>query len=146
MFKHFICYSTADALDFALRLHTELEAGPPSIPVRLRADAEMPFRLDPRQHVDFTRALESHEEFDAALARLRKHLEWLGSPEGVLQTLRDRLADAQRDLRRATDPTQRARTQDDIDQLRKDIAKQEEVVRDPEGTARRVAESIARGR
>lgn len=117
----------------------------PVIPVKLHADAEMPFRLAPRQHVDFTRAPNSDEEFNAALARLSKHLEWLASPAGQLQALKDRLADAQRDLRRAPDPTQRARIEDEIDQLRKDVARQEEVVRDPQGAARRVEESIARG-
>jgi hypothetical protein len=117
----------------------------PVIPVRLHADAEMPFRLAPRQHLDFTRAAESGEQFDAALARLRKHLEWLVSPEGTLQTLKDRLEDAERDLRRAKDQTQKARIEDDLDQLKKDIAKQEEVVRDPQGARRRVEESIARG-
>ena len=117
----------------------------PVIPVKLHADAEMPFRLAPRQHIDFTRAVESPAEFNAALARVRTHFEWLGSSEGVLQTLRDRLADAQRDLRRASDAAQRSRVQDDIDQLTRDIAKLEEVVRDPQGAARRVDESIARG-
>jgi tetratricopeptide (TPR) repeat protein len=117
----------------------------PIIPVKLHADAEMPFRLAPRQHIDFARAPESPAEFNAALARLRTHLAWLSSPEGVLQTLKDRLADAQRDLRRAPDAAQRARVQDDIDQLTRDIAKQEEVVRDPQAAARRVEESIARG-
>src|SRR5215213_2661750 len=114
----------------------------PVIPLMLHADAEMPFRLAPRQHIDFTRALDSDEEFNKALARLSKHLEWLASPEGTLQALKDRLADAQRDMRRAKDPAQQARIKDDIEQLKKDVAKQEEVVRDPEGVARRVDESI----
>jgi tetratricopeptide (TPR) repeat protein len=117
----------------------------PIVPIKLRADAEMPFRLDPRQHIDFTRALESEEEFDAALARLRLHLKWLASPAGALQALKDRLADAQRDLRRAEEPAQQARIKDDIEQLKKDVAKQEEVVRDPVRAERRVEESIARG-
>ncbi|HYH84435.1 MAG TPA: tetratricopeptide repeat protein [Pyrinomonadaceae bacterium] len=117
----------------------------PIIPIKLHADAEMPFRLDPRQHIDFTRALESENEFNAALARLRKHFTWLASPAGVLQAMKDRLADAERDLLRDEDPTQQTRIQDEIDQLKKDIAKQEEVVRDPKGVARRTEESIARG-
>ena len=116
----------------------------PIIPIKLHADAEMPFRLDPRQHLDFTSACESEEQFDAALARLRRHLTWLASPAGALQALRDRLADAQRDLRREKDTAQRGRIQDDIDQLRKDIARQEEIVRDPAAAARRVEESIQR--
>jgi tetratricopeptide (TPR) repeat protein len=117
----------------------------PVIPIKLYADAEMPFRLAPRQHIDFTHALESENELNAALARLRKHLEWRASTAGVLQALKDRLADAQRDLRRAKDPTQQTRIQDEIDQLKKDVARQEEVVRDPKGAAKRVEESIARG-
>jgi hypothetical protein len=117
----------------------------PVIPLKLHADAEMPFRLAPRQHVDFARALESDEEFDAALARLRRHLEWLASPAGALQALNDRLADAQRDLRRAKDTAQRTRIQDDIDQLTKDVAKQEEVVRDPQAAARRAEGRIKPG-
>lgn len=204
MDRHFICYSSADAVDFALRLRDELEAGPPSIPVwldkrdiepgqdwdeeiaealktcsslllvmtrdsvgkqsvckrewtralrykkpivpiKLHPDAEMPFRLDPRQHLDFTRALDSEEEFNAALARLRKHVAWLASPEGALQALKDRLEDAQRDLQREKDPAQKLRIEDDVNQLKGDIAKQEEVVRNPQAAARRVEESIARG-
>lgn len=117
----------------------------PIIPIKLHADAEMPFRLAPRQHIDFTHALESEDEFNAALARLRKHLEWRASTAGVLQALKDRLADAQRDLRREKDTTQQTRIQDEIDQLKKDIARQEEVVSNPQGVARRVEESIARG-
>lgn len=55
------------------------------------------------------------------------------------------MADAQRDLRRAADATQQVRIKDEIDQLTKDVARQEEVVRDPQAAARRVEESIARG-
>src|SRR5579885_582600 len=117
----------------------------PIVPIKLHADAEMPFRLDPRQHIDFTRALNSEDEFDAALARLRKHVAWLASPEGVLQALKDRLEDALRDLQREKDAAQKLRVEDDIKQLKADIAKQEEVVRDPQAAARRVEESIARG-
>lgn len=204
MTRHFISYSSADALAFALRLRDELEAGPPTtpvwldrrdiqpgqdwdeaivealkvcpsflfvmtpdsvraesvckrewtyalrykkpiVPLKLHPDAELPFRLAPRQHIDFTRALESSEKFDEALARLRKHLAWLASPAGALEALKDRLADARRDLQRAPDHAQQVRIQDDIEQLKKDIAKQEEVVRDPRAAERRVEESIARG-
>jgi tetratricopeptide (TPR) repeat protein len=117
----------------------------PIVPIKLHPDAEMPFRLDPRQHLDFTRALDSEEEFNAALARLRKHVAWLASPEGALQALKDRLEDAQRDLQREKDPAQKLRIEDDINQLRGDIARQEEVVHNPQAAARRVEESIARG-
>jgi tetratricopeptide (TPR) repeat protein len=111
----------------------------PIIPLRLHADAEMPFRLEPLQFVDFSGS------FDAGLARLVNRLEWQRSPEGQLAALKYRLADAERDLERTADTAQRVRIEDDIRELQKDIEKQEEVVRDPEAAARRVAESIERG-
>ncbi len=111
----------------------------PVIPLRLHADAELPFRLEPRQYIDFT------GNFDSALAQLRAHLQWLSSPAGVLQSLKDRLADAKRDLRRATDATQQARIQDDLAQLEKQIAEQQRIVDDPKAAAERVAASIAAG-
>jgi tetratricopeptide (TPR) repeat protein len=195
---HFLSYSPADALEFALRLHDALEAGPPPIPMWLdrrdlkpgqdwdaqiveairvcdsllfvlsrdsvedqsvckaewtralkykkpivpilfHRDAEAPFRLGTRQHVDFT------GEFDSALAGLRNHLRWLASPEGVLRVLQDRLADARRDLRRAFDESQRARIQDDIGLLETQVADQQRLVADPQGAAQRVERSIAAG-
>ncbi|MBL7091104.1 TIR domain-containing protein [Acidovorax sp.] len=195
---HFISYSSADALDFALKLCDTLIAGPPSIsawldkrelkpgqdwdeqiveairacdsllfvmtpdsveplsvckqewtralkykkpivPILLHRDAEMPFRLGSRQYVDSTGA------FEPALARLRTHLQWLASPEGVLQAMKDRLADAQRDLRRARDDVEQTRIQDEINALKRQIADQQRVVDDPQGAARRVEESIERG-
>jgi len=117
----------------------------PIVPLKLHADAEMPFRLDPRQHIDFTRALDSEAEFNSALARTRQHLAWLASPAGALQALKDRLADARRDLRREQDPAQRVRIQDDIDRLKNDVAQQEEAVSNPREAERRVEESIERG-
>ncbi len=111
----------------------------PIIPLRLHADAELPFRLEPRQYIDFT------GNFDAALAQLRNHLQWLSSPAGVLQSFKDRLADAKRDLRRATDATQQVRIKDDIAQLEKQIAEQQRIVDDPKAAAERVAASIAAG-
>jgi tetratricopeptide (TPR) repeat protein len=111
----------------------------PIVPIRLHRAAEMPFRLGVRQHIDFS------GEFEPALARLRTHLGWLASPEGVLHALKDRLADAERDLRRAQDDVEEARIRDDIKELKRRIAEQQHVVDDPEGVAERVEESIARG-
>jgi nucleoside phosphorylase/tetratricopeptide (TPR) repeat protein len=112
----------------------------PIIPLLLHADADMPFRLEPRQYIDFTGA------FDPAVKKLRDHLVWRTTPAGILQALKDRLADAHRDLRRAAaDPAERSRIQSDVDLLQAQIAEQQRVVNDPEGAARRVEESIARG-
>ena len=111
----------------------------PVIPIRLHTDAELPFRLEPRQYIDFT------GNFETGLARLREHLQWLASPAGALQALKYRLADAQRDLQREQDTQQRTRIQDDLAQLEKQIAGQQRVVDDPKAAAERVAASIAAG-
>jgi HAD superfamily phosphoserine phosphatase-like hydrolase len=66
----------------------------PIIPVKLHSDAELPFLLGNRQLIDFT------EPFEAALDRLRTSLGWLASPEGRLQTMRERLTELKRELRR----------------------------------------------
>jgi hypothetical protein len=52
-------------------------------------------RLESRQYLNFT------EDYEQALAELRKHMRWRSSPEGMLQGLKERLLDAQRDLPRA---------------------------------------------
>ena len=69
----------------------------PIIPLLFDPDAEMPFRLEPRQYLDFT------GDYEPALARLRDHIRWRSSPEGLLQGLKERLSDAERDLPRAND-------------------------------------------
>ncbi|MBI4672697.1 MAG: TIR domain-containing protein [Chloroflexi bacterium] len=111
----------------------------PIVPLLLHRDADMPFRLEPRQHIDFTRG------FDAGIAKLRQYLRWLESPEGILQGLQDRRADAERDLRRAADGTELARIEDDLAQLEKQIAEQQRIVDDPAGAAKRAELSIAAG-
>ncbi|HEX6289577.1 MAG TPA: tetratricopeptide repeat protein [Herpetosiphonaceae bacterium] len=88
----------------------------PVIPLLLHRNLEPPFRLEHRQYIDFTGS------FEQGLATLHQHLRWLNSPEGVLHTLKDRLEDAQRDLRRETDPNQQARIRAEIDQLQQQIA------------------------
>ncbi len=109
----------------------------PVIPLLLQPDAETPFRLETRQHIDFT------GDFNVALAKLRDHLKWLASPEGELHALKGRLADAKRDLRRA-DETNKARVLADLQLLEHKIQHQERIVKNPEGEARRVQNSIER--
>ncbi len=193
----FISYSSADAQEFAFRLHDTLEAGPPHIPawldkrdiqtgrdwdveidngittclallfvmtpdsvedqsvcklewsrafrykkavvpLLLTRGCKVPFRLESRQHIDFT------GNFDQAMAKLRQHIAFLKSPAGELQRMKDQRADAQRDLRRADD-AQRARIQDEMAQLDADIARLQAVVDDPEGAAKRQQASIDAG-
>jgi tetratricopeptide (TPR) repeat protein len=189
---HFISYSSADSLDFAIKLCDTLIAGPPQIPawldkreikpgrdwdeeiaeairtckslifvmtkdsvmpqsvcknewtralsykkpvtpILLEKDAEMPFRFGSRQYIDFT------SDFAAGLAKLRNHICWLDSPEGKLQSLKDRLADAKRDLHRS--PADQ-RIKDDIAQLQKDIENQQRIFAYPEGAKKQVEQSI----
>ncbi|MBI1281917.1 MAG: TIR domain-containing protein [Anaerolineaceae bacterium] len=107
----------------------------PVVPLLLKK-CDPPFRLQNRQYIDFSK------DVDAGIAKLREHLQWLASPEGELQRLKDQLADAERDLRRAMDEIETARIQDEMTELKKSIARQEEIVRDPEGVAARTQQSI----
>jgi tetratricopeptide (TPR) repeat protein len=109
------------------------------VPILLQPEAEMPFRLGSRQWIDFT------SDFDTGLAKLRKHLRWLSSPEGVLESLKDRLEDARRDHRRAEAPDQQIRVEKEIILLKEQIDDQQHIIDDPEGAAKRVKDSINRG-
>jgi len=99
---------------------------------------DVPFRLQNRQYIDFS------TDFDSGIVKLRSHTEWLASPGGELQRLRDRLEDAQRDLRRAKDDLETARIQDEMNDLKKRIADQQKLVDNPEGAARHTQENIER--
>ena len=94
-----------------------LKYNKPIIPLLFHKEAEMPFRLEPRQYIDFTHA------FDAGLARLREHVRWRVTPEGVLHTLKEGLQDAQRELARSEE-ADKARVQEDIADLERRIGEQ----------------------
>jgi tetratricopeptide (TPR) repeat protein len=110
----------------------------PVIPLRAQREAELPFRLDPRQFVDFA------DGFDVGLARLRAHLRWRGTPDGVLGELRDRLGDAQREHRRASS-ARRSLIEDEIRDLDRRIRDQERLIEDPDAATVRTEERIAGG-
>ena len=110
----------------------------PVIPVRVTRGLEMPFRLDPRE------AIELDGAFEQGLERLRNHLLWLKSAAGVLWTLEERLADADRDLRRA-DGADQLRILDEMAALRQQIALQREAVENPGGVAQRIQASVDEG-
>jgi hypothetical protein len=110
----------------------------PVIPLLLTPDAELPFRLGSREYISFSGS------FSSALARLRKHLAWMDSPEGQLQTLKHRLSDAQREFPRAK-PERQARIRDDIAELEKQIAGQQKVVENPKAAQQQVQQSINAG-
>ncbi|GAC1565650.1 MAG: hypothetical protein NVS3B14_04080 [Ktedonobacteraceae bacterium] len=111
----------------------------PIVPLRLHPDTELPFRLGNRQSIDFT------GEFQEGLGKLRLYLQWLASPEGTLQLMKDRLADAQRDLRPTTDPRQEMRIRDDITLLEQQITQQQRVIKNPHVVAQQIEKSVTSG-
>jgi CheY-like chemotaxis protein len=110
----------------------------PIVPLLFKRDLEVPFRLQDRQYIDFT------GDFRAAVVRLQAHLHWQASPQGVLQALQDRLADARRDLPRASDVQQRLRIEEEISRLENQIAEQQRLAADPMGVAQRAEQDILR--
>ena len=78
------------------------------------------------------------------LAQLRDYLAWLDSPEGILQEYKDRLLDAERDLRRASDED-KPRIQAEIEELKKQIEAQEKVAENPEAAKKQTEQNIQNG-
>lgn len=101
-----------------------LKYNKPIIPLLFHKEAEMPFRLEPRQYVDFTHG------FDAGLARLRENVRWRATPEGALHTLKERLEDAHRELSRS-EGVDRARSEEDIAELERLIGEQQRRIGKP---------------
>ena len=112
----------------------------PVIPLRLDANAGLPFRLQSRQYIDFSLG------FDIGLAKLRSYFDWLGTSEGKLQELRFRLADAERELPRARGRRRSARGWSRICRIcGARIAELERVVADPAGAAAATERADRRG-
>lgn len=111
----------------------------PIIPVRVLREAEIPLLLEGREEI----SLEG--SFDAGTDRLRRHLLWLASPAGVLRSLENRRADADRDLRRAEDAEQRRRIEEEIQLLESQIRDQRDLVEHPQEVALRVQHRVAQG-
>jgi len=110
----------------------------PVVPIRLHSSVEQPFGLGNRQWIDFTGKL------DHGLAKLRIFLRRMDSSEGQLDVLKDRLADAQRDLRRAK-PDDQPRIKAELDELTDQIKRQEEIVRNPKAAEEKTEKNIQSG-
>jgi hypothetical protein len=110
----------------------------PVITIRKDQKAEVPFRLNNRQHVDFVKS------FDAGIAQLRTALTRLDSPEGVLDELERRLADANRDLHRAK-PEDQPRIKAEIEELKKQIELQQNIVNNPKAAEEQTQKNIEAG-
>ncbi len=110
----------------------------PVLCLLLDKKAEDQYRLNSRQKVDFS------SNFDAGMAQLRKAIMRLDLPEGQLEELNHRLADANRDLRRASD-ADKLRIEADIEELKKQIEAQEKVAENPEAAKKQTEQNIQNG-
>jgi tetratricopeptide (TPR) repeat protein len=115
-----------------------LKCKKPVICIFLDKKAEDQFRLNNRQKVDFS------SNFDAGVAQLRKAVARLDSEEGKLDELNHRLADAKRDLHRAKDEDQ-LRIKTEIEELKAEITRQEEIVKNPKAAEKRTEDNIKSG-
>jgi hypothetical protein len=95
-----------------------LKYNKPIIPLLFHKEAEMPFRLEPRQYIDFAHGV------DAGLARLREHVRWRATSEGILHTLKERLEDAHRELV-YSEEVDKARIEEEIAELERQVNEQQ---------------------
>ncbi len=110
----------------------------PILPILLHKNAEPIFVLVAREYIDFTGG------FKTGMPRLRKYVRELDLPEGILRTLKERLADAEHDLRRATGE-EADRIKVETADLNKQIDIQQRIVDDPEGAKKQTERNIQTG-
>lgn len=115
-----------------------LKCKKPIICILLDTKAEEQFSLLNRQKIDFT------SNFEAGIAKLRLAVGRLDSPEGLLDELNHRLAEANRDLHRAKAEDQ-PRIQSEIEILNEQIKRQAEIVADPKAAEKRTEANIQSG-
>jgi tetratricopeptide (TPR) repeat protein len=111
----------------------------PVIPLILHPETTLPWRLGTRKGIHFS------GDFGQALTSLENHLNWIATPEGHLQSLVDRLTDAERYIEHAKDAQRRERIQEEITLLQKQIDHQQSLVMHPQEIASRVEENIQLG-
>jgi len=111
----------------------------PVLPLIFHPDAELPFRLEPREPIVFA------ESFDAGLARLREHLRWRATDEGKVHTMSERLNDARRDLAGARSSHEKTRISEEIAQLQQEIAALQETINHPQEAKERTKKNIEIG-
>jgi len=110
----------------------------PVICLLLDNKAEDQFRLNSRQKIDFS------SNFEAGLAKLRISIARLDTPDGELDELKQRFADAQRDIRRASDED-KPRIKAELDELTEQIKRQEEIVKNPKAAEEKTEKNIQSG-
>lgn len=115
-----------------------LKCKKPIICILQNANAEEQFSLLNRQKIDFT------TNFEAGIAKLRLAVGRLDSPEGLLDELNHRLAEAKRDWQRARAEDQ-PRIQSEIEILNEQIKRQAEIVADPKAAEKRTEANIQSG-
>jgi hypothetical protein len=110
--------------------------------VHLRFDDDLlPLRMEYRQRIDFS----DPGNYEAALARLCKHLRWLDTPAGKLESLKQRKSDADHALRRARSDNERLRIQEDLDEINRQVKELQFAVDNPEEARRRKEQRIETG-
>ena len=110
----------------------------PIIPLMVHSDAELPFRLEPRVPILLAGT------FEAGLARLREHVRWRATSEGLLHTMNERLQDARRDLADASQ-TDKVRIEEEIAQLQQQIEALQATINNPQAAQERTQTNIERG-
>ncbi len=123
----------SDEWDLALRYKK------PILILRLQKDVEPPFRLRKRQWIDLS------SNFKAGMAKLRQAIQRLDSPGGQIQILKDRLAEANRDLPDAKTEEEKSRILDEIYSLNAEIKANESFIRDPEKVKKQTRKNIDAG-
>ncbi len=111
----------------------------PIVPLLVHPDADLPLALTGLRAVDFS------QDFERGVTQLRRHLQWLATPEGRLRELEHRLDAARQDLASTTDGRSQARLRQEVGELEEEVAQYRDMVQHPEQARRQAEERIKRG-